>query len=217
VQMMGGESILINIRTFANDMRTFHGRDDILTLLVHLGYLSYDESAKTVSIPNREIAVEYASSIGVSHQYSALASSLQESRDLLRALVEEKDESKVAEGIEKAHYNIPAVKYNDENSLACTIQLALYAAIDYYFVEREVPAGKGIADVVLVPRTLYKDKPAAIIELKWNQDADGAIEQIKEKNYPAVLRDYHGELVLAGINYDKNDKVHTCRIEAMRI
>jgi len=137
--------------------------------------------------------------------------------DLLRALVEEKDESKVAEGIEKAHYNIPAVKYNDENSLACTIQLALYAAIDYYFVEREVPAGKGIADVVLVPRTLYKDKPAAIIELKWNQDADGAIEQIKEKNYPAVLRDYHGELVLAGIKYDKNDKVHTCRIEAMRI
>ena len=105
------------------------------------------------------------------------------------------------------------LEYNDENSLSCTINLAFYFAREYYTIVRELPTGKGFADICLIPRKIHTDKPAAVIELKWDQSAEGAISQIKEKKYTDVLRDYHGNLLLAGINYDKKTKVHTCVIE----
>ena len=76
----------------------------------------------------------------------------------------------------------------------------------YYTVIRELPTGKGFADICFIPRKLYADKPAAVIELKWDKDAHGAISQIKEKQYVDALKDYHGNLLLAGINYDKKIK-----------
>jgi len=44
-------------------MTTFSKKDDVLTLLVHLGYLTYDSENKSVSIPNREVSIEYANAI----------------------------------------------------------------------------------------------------------------------------------------------------------
>lgn len=116
-------------------------------------------------------------------------------------------------GIDQAHREISVLQYNDENSLSCTINLAFYFAREYYTVIRELPTGKGFADICFIPRKLYVDKPAAVIELKWDKDAHGAISQIKEKQYVDALKDYHGNLLLAGINYDKKIKQHTCVIE----
>lgn len=76
-----------------------------------------------------------------------------------------------------------------------------------------MPAGKGYADLIYLPRKKYPDKPAVIIELKWDKDAQGAIRQIKRKQYPAALKGYGGIVLLVGINYDKSNKKHTCRIE----
>ena len=78
---------------------------------------------------------------------------------------------------------------------------------------REFPTGKGFADICFIPRKMHLDKPAVIIELKWDKSAKGAISQIKEKHYVDALKDYKGKLLLAGINYDKNTKKHTCMIE----
>ena len=64
-----------------------------------------------------------------------------------------------------------------------------------------------------IPRRLCGDKPAAVIELKWNESAEGAIAQIKERRYVEALKDYRGNLLLAGINYDKKTKTHSCVIE----
>ena len=105
------------------------------------------------------------------------------------------------------------MEYNDGNSLSCTITLAFYFAREYYTVIRELPSGKGFADICLLPRRLHSDKPAVIIELKWDKNARGAIEQIKERNYMDAFKDYHGNLLLAGINYDKKSKKHSCIIE----
>lgn len=69
---------------------------------------------------------------------------------------------------------------------------------------------------MLIPRMLHSDKPAVVIELKWDKNAKGAISQIKEKQYIEALKDYSGNLLLAGINYDKKTKKHTCVIEKMR-
>ena len=119
----------------------------------------------------------------------------------------------VADGIDRAHREISILQYNDENSLSCTINLSFYFAREYYTIIRELPTGKGFADICFVPRKLHADKPAAVIELKWDKDAEGAITQIKEKRYVEALKEYHGNLLLAGINYDRKTKTYSCVIE----
>ena len=211
IRMLAGDKVQINTGTFSNDMTTFQGKDDVLTLLVHLGYLSYHWPDKTVTIPNKEVSQEYINAISTM-DWKEVIQSVESSRKLLEALWNLDGEA-VAKGIDQAHREISVLQYNDENSLSCTINLAFYFAREYYTVIRELPTGKGFADICFIPRKLYADKPAAVIELKWDKDAHGAISQIKEKQYVDALKDYHGNLLLVGINYDKKIKQHTCVIE----
>ena len=211
IKMLAGDKVEINTGTFTNDMTTFHGKDDVLTLLVHLGYLSYHWPDRTVSIPNKEVSQEYINAISTM-QWNEVINSVEASKQLLNALWV-MDEQAVAKGIDKVHKEISILQYNDENSLSCTIMLAFYCAREYYTIIRELPSGKGFADICLIPRKLHLDKPAAVIELKWDRSAEGAICQIKEKQYVETLKDYHGNLLLVGINYDKKTKEHTCVIE----
>lgn len=211
VQMLAGSNIRINTGTFSNDMTTFATKDDVLTLLVHLGYLTYDNEKETVEIPNREVSQEYVNAISTM-DWTEVIRSVQTSRELLEALWQ-MDSEKVAKGIEQAHKEVSILTYNDENSLSCTINLAFYFAREYYTVIRELPGGKGFADICFIPREIHMDKPAVVIELKWNKSAEGAIQQIKDKQYIEALKDYHGNLLLAGIDYDKKTKQHSCIIE----
>lgn len=215
VRMLAGDRVQINTGTFSNDMTTFQNRDDVLTLLVHLGYLSYRWQDKTVSIPNKEVSQEYVNAISTM-DWREVISSVQESRKLLESLWAQ-DGDMVAAGIDKAHNEISSLQYNDENSLACTINLAFYFAREYYTIIREFPSGKGFADLCFIPRKMHADKPAAVIELKWDKSAEGAIAQIKERQYVTDLKEYHGDLLLAGINYDKKEKKHTCLIEKYHV
>ena len=213
VRMLAGEAVPIHIGTFSNDMTTFATKDDVLTLLVHLGYLTYNSIDETVSIPNKEVSKEYVNAISTMNWYG-VADSLESSRKLLEALWA-MDADAVAAGIERAHEEMSILRYNDENALSCTIHLAFYFAREYYTMVRELPAGKGFADVCLIPRKQHLDKPAIMIELKWDKSAAGAIEQIKEKRYGNALKDYQGNLLLVGINYNKTTKMHECVIEAV--
>ncbi|MBR3998064.1 MAG: AAA family ATPase [Clostridia bacterium] len=210
VQMLAGESIPINTGTFTNDMTTFSRKDDVLTLLVHLGYLTYDSEKCAVSIPNKEVSQEYVNAISTM-DWSEVTRSVEASRKLLQSLWD-MDAEAVANGIDRAHDEISILQYNDENSLSCVIGLAFYSAKDYYMIVREMPSGKGFADIFLIPRPMHMDKPAVVIELKKDKDAQGAIDQIKRKEYVKALADYMGNLLLVGINYDK-EKNHTCMIE----
>ena len=210
VRMLAGESVEINTGTFTNDMTTFSKKDDVLTLLVHLGYLTYDSEKCTVSIPNKEVSQEYVNAISTM-EWSEVTRSVEASRKLLQSLWD-MDAVAVAKGIDQAHDEISILQYNDENSLSCVIGLAFYSARDYYTIVREMSSGKGFADIFLIPRQKHMDKPAVVIELKKDKDARGAIDQIKQKNYVKALEDYKGNLLLAGINYDK-EKKHTCVIE----
>lgn len=211
IEMLADNSVRINIGTFHNDMTTFATRDDILTLLVHLGYLTYDVEKESVRIPNKEVAQEYINAISTM-DWKEVISSINNSRKLLEALWN-LDSDKVAAGVDKAHEEISILQYNDENSLSCTISLAFYFAREYYTMIRELPTGKGFADICLIPRKLHMDKPAVIIELKWDKSVSGAIAQIKEKKYIDALSEYQGNLILAGINYDKKIKKHSCLVE----
>ena len=215
LSMIAGENVFINTGSFSNDMTTFHSADDVLTLLIHLGYLGYDFYQKCVYIPNNEIRNEFVNAVSVS-EWGDISQALKKSSDTLNAIWQNRPEQ-AALGIEQAHFETSHLQYNDENALSYTISLALYAARNFYSVYREFPTGKGFADMVYLPKRRFPDKPALVIELKWDQSAQGAIAQIHEKEYCQSLSDYQGNVLLVGINYDEKTKKHQCEIEQITL
>ena len=208
VQLLSGESVDVNTSKFQNDMTTFKSKDDVLTLLIHLGYLGYNSSNHTCFIPNKEVSTSFINSIEDSN-WQETTRALLNSRELLEATWR-KDEKAVATYIEEAHLDTSILTYNNENALSYTLALAYIYARNHYTMIREMPTGEGFANIVLIP---YQNKPAMIIELKWNQEAKTAINQIKEKKYPKGLEKYKDNLLLVAISYDKKTKKHTCHIE----
>ena len=210
-QMVAGGTCKVNPAKFQNDMTSFKSKDDILTLLIHLGYLTYEESSQMVSIPNEEVRSEFINAIEDAG-WEYVIKAIHASDELLKATLRG-DELAVAEGIEAVHLsNTSILNYNDENSLSCVIALAYYNAVNDYVLIRELPTGKGYADIAFIPKKTSV-KPAMIVELKWNNSADGAIEQIKRNQYTEALKGYKGNILLVGINYDRKTKKHICRIE----
>lgn len=211
IYMLAGEMISIDYRTFQNDMTTFESKDDVLTLLVHLGYLAYNREKGQVFIPNAEVRDEFVRAIK-GCKWNEVINSIDKSEQLLQ-ITWSMNGVKVGEMIDQIHSeNTSILTYNDENSLSCVISLAYYNAINEYTKIRELPTGKGFADIVYIPRKC-SNKPAMVVELKYNQSAEGAIAQIKEKRYVESLKEYHGNLLLVGINYDRDTKKHSCVIE----
>ena len=216
LRLLSGASCPVNTSSFQNDMHVVRTRDDVFTLLIHLGYLSYNRESKTCQIPNREVAIEFENAIIADAGWLAINKALRQSDRLLNDTLQGNEEA-VAEALELIHEeNTSALKYNDENSLACALRIAYYTAKKDYFVYQELPAGKGFADIVLVPKPL-STKPPVILELKYNHSADTAIKQIHERRYAGRLMEYTGEVVLVGINYDKQIKQHECKIEKVRL
>ena len=194
-------------------MTTFRTEDDVLTLLIHLGYLTYDDKNKTVKIPNSEVRSEYVNAVAVSN-WGSVSQALKNSADTLNAIWDGR-EKQVADAVAQAHFETSHIQYNDENALSYTISLAMYAARNFYTVYRELAGGKGFADLVFIPKKQFQEKPTLIIELKWDKSARGAIAQIKEKQYFQSLEQYKGNVLLVGINYNKKTKEHECKIEKL--
>lgn len=212
IQMLAGGQCQIDPTTFQNDMTTFHTKDDVLTLLLHLGYLTYNERTGRVFIPDREIAQEFVRAIKVGG-WGNLMEALNRSEELLKSTWA-MDADAVAEGVTEARKDMSSIlQYNSENSLACTVYAAYASAQSHYMKPiRELPSGRGFADIVYLPLQ-NTDRPALLIELKWDQSAKGAIQQIKEKQYADWIKDYTGDILLVAINYDKKTDSHECVIE----
>jgi len=213
-QMLGGAHIKIDSGTFQNDMTTIRSRDDVLTLLVHLGYLAYDFSEKSVYIPNEEIREEFVRAVTVG-KHTEIAKLLRDSEHLLEATLN-MDEEAVATLIEEAHKaSVAPTFYNNEQALRSVIRVAYISCVDEFLRIEELPSGHGYADVVFIPKRTSL-MPLMVIELKWNKTDEGAIRQIKNHDYPQVMKDYGGEILLVGINYDSKNKKHTCTMESYK-
>lgn len=211
IKMLAGERCKVNTTKFQNDINIITCKDDVLTVLVHLGYLAYDKTKEQCYIPNKEVRIEMKNAVEAT-DWKRLNDALAASDRLLHNTLAMNNEA-VANGIERAHDdNTSILSYNDENSLACVLSIAYYYAQNEYIIHREYATGKGYADLVMIPRRNV-DKPALIIELKFNHSTDTAIDQIKQRNYPAKISEYTGDILLVGINYDKETKQHSCRIE----
>ncbi len=211
VNMVAGGRCKVNPTKFQNDLSVIGNKDDVLTVLIHLGYLSYDWRKDECYIPNKEVAGEMVNAVEANH-WTNVVKAVEASEQLLQATLRG-DEEAVARGVDVAHdENTSILSYNDENSLACVLSIAYYYASNDYVIHRELATGKGFADLVLIPRKNV-DSPAIVIELKYDKAVDTAIAQIKRKNYPAKVAQYADNLLLVGITYDRESKEHLCRIE----
>lgn len=210
IKMLGGGRCKVDPTGFQNDMSDIRNKNDVFTVLIHLGYLAFDRVNRECFIPNYEVAGEMVNAVRSSH-WDAVANALDQSEQLLQAVLDG-DEEAVAKGVDEAHdENTSILSYNDENSLACVLSLAFYYAKNDYTFHRELPTGKGFADLVLMPRK-SSDKPAILLELKKDQSAQTAIEQIHNKEYKGKVLQYDGRVILVGINYDSRSKKHDCKI-----
>jgi hypothetical protein len=211
VQMLGGAHYPIKTIAFQNDMTSIQSRDDVLTLLVHLGYLAYDADKKTAYIPNEEIRQEFIAAVE-NGKHREIAKLVQNSEWLLKATIR-MDEEAVAQAIEEAHSAGTApLFYNDEQALRSVIRFAYISCVDEFLRVEELPTGIGYADVVYLPKK-GSAMPIMVVELKWNKSAESAIDQIKNRNYPQALEGFGSNILLVGVNYDDKSKKHTCRIE----
>lgn len=211
VRMLGEERVRIDAETFQNDMSNIKMKDDVLTLLVHLGYLAYDQKNETVYIPNEELRKEFIRAVTGS-KHKEMVKLIQITDDLLE-LTLRMDEEAVAAAVEEVHktYSSP-IHYNNEQSLRGTIRFAYLGCIEDFTRIDELPSGHGYADIAFIPKQ-DTSKPVILIELKWNHSTESAVGQILDRDYPHVFKDYSGDILLVGINYDADTKKHTCKIE----
>ncbi|MBQ9369204.1 MAG: AAA family ATPase [Victivallales bacterium] len=214
-RLMEGEHLPVKLGTYQNDMTSMTCRDDVLALLIHLGYLGYDQANGEVFIPNREIHDVFETSTRGS-EWSSTMRALKNSQKLLEA-VWAGDEETVAGLLEAAHDQTGNRTYNSEAALSYAVQLAFYKAQDEYTLFPEVDTGRGYADLIYIPK--HPIHPALLVELKYRHDAVTALDQIQRQKYPSRLEHYKGNLILVGISYDHsanpsapNYKHHSCKM-----
>lgn len=214
IEMVSGSTVEVDTGTFQNDTVSFSSRDDVITYLIHLGYLAYDQRKQCAFISNEEIRQELLAAAKKT-KWNELQEFEYQSEQLLEATLD-REETLVADYIEQIHMEYAsAIQYHNENSLSSVLTIAYLSAMKYYFKPiRELPTGRGFSDFVFIPKEEYRvDYPALVVELKWNKSAHTELQQIKDKKYPESLLQYTGNILLVGINYDKKSKAHECVIE----
>ena len=215
VRMVSGEKEVVDVWSYTNTVTDFFSRDDVFTYLIHLGYLAYDDVKEVCWIPNNEVRRDWKYAIAKLPDYAETDRIIEDSKYLLYSTIRG-DERSVEEALNRSHSFVSSYKsYKNEYALHSAIFLAYMYAVNKYICIKEMPAGKGIADIVYIPlaSTDKTEHPALIIELKHNKAACVALEQIKLKRYFDALNNYTGEVLFVGINYDEETKTHQCRIE----
>ena len=209
--MLTQQPTKVTVTTFGNDSNVINSKDELFTLLIHYGYLGYDSANQRAFIPNSEVRQELVLAIK-NGKRPELIRLIQDSEMLVQKTLDG-DEEYVARSLDSLHTSKVAPQfYNNEQALRSLIHQAYIAAIDEYVQIQELPSGKGYADVVFIPRK-GSDRPAMIVELKFDGSAEGAIAQVRERNYPRLVQEFADRLLLVGINYNKKTKRHECGIE----
>ena len=213
ITMMNGGEVIIEPASFRNDMKNIRSCDDVLTLLAHLGYLSYNPETQKVKIPNTEVSIEFRNAVREAG-WNELSKAVGQSIQLLDDTINLRKD-KVARAFDDYHFEASSLlEFNDENSMRCAITLAYYAAKPFYKIFHELPSGKGFADMVFIPLPTTPF-PAIVVELKYDKSADSAISQIKRKDYPKSLKGFSKQIVLCGINYNKATSKHEVEMEVV--
>ncbi len=220
VRMVAGESVRAEMENYAASSMSLTTKDEILSAMVVYGFLTYYDGC--VSIPNHELMLQFQKLLK-KEDLGYVAKLAQRSEDMLCATLN-KDTETMTQIIEAVHdQEVPLLNYTNEANLAALINLVYLSARDRYFVRREQPAGKGVADVAFIPQNPKDTKCRPfIVELKASDSAEQAIKQIRNKNYTAIFEDaltqdtHYAQTPLAvGIAWDPKTKAHECIVEEL--
>jgi hypothetical protein len=218
INLIEGDEVTFSCANFQNDMVNIKDKNDVFSLLVCLGYLGCAETKnqyrKVAYVPNAEIKAVLMDIVREQNWYERMET-IRRSENLLKA-IKELDGTTVATIIQDIH-NSPAVAlldYNDEESLTyCVMTGLLWSTLDDYSYHREDQAGKGRVDLVYEPIT--RRQPLILIEFKYDDSAEEAIKQIKEKEYFKRYAGQYRNIILVGINFSTKTKDHQCLIEKL--
>lgn len=214
--LISGQRIEVDTESFQNDFETFSCKDDVLTLLIHLGYLTYTEEdgSGTAWIPNEEVRIEFQKILRRA-KHQQLIDLVRKSDQLLRDTLEGRADA-VSRAIQAVHdTSFAPTFYNEEQALRYTVKMAYISCVDQFARVEELPSGHGIADLVYIPKK-RSTLPTMVIELKWGKGASGAISQIRDRNYQNIPLQIGADILLVGIDYDEKTKQHSCRIEKIQ-
>jgi hypothetical protein len=208
-KLISGAKVSAAVSDFQSDVDSIRYCDEILTLLVHMGYLAYDETTKELYIPNLEISEEFDKSIKLS-DWKEMVRTLKDSDNLLKATLN--CNGKIAEVyISKAYNDFSSIfKLNSEETLGAVVPLAYSSAIRYYTFMRYNRKDKGIKSFILFPNEKI-NMPLIFIELKFFKATESAVVEIKQKIYPESMKNYSGGIILVSLIYD--EKKCSCVIE----
>lgn len=208
VRMVSGIPLEIKLKGYAAEQKELSTRNQILSAMTIYGFLSYYD--ETLVIPNKELRIKFDEALE-DESMGAVSEIVMKSNEMLKATIRQDTET-MEKLIQEAHdINIPVIRYNDENSLACVVTLVYLSARSKYKIVREMPAGVGLADFIFYPND--KSKPAFIIELKKDSTPEETLRQIKEKRHALALEEYTGKKLAVGIVYDSKQKSHHVKIE----
>ena len=218
IHLIEGSTIQFSCTTFQNDMVSIENKDDIFSLLVCLGYLGCADDGgdyRLAYVPNKEIRTALSSIVKSQPWFNSMPI-IERSKSLFEAITT-LDANKIANIITEIHNspNVSLLTYNREESMVfCLISGLMWQTEREYEVFRELQSGKGSANLIYVPKRNI-NLPILLIEFKYGQSADEAINQIKEKEYfrRYIDTDYPNDILLIGINYNPKTKEHECLIE----
>ena len=209
--MLAGDKVKVDVVKFENDLTKINSRDAALTVLIHLGYLAYDEEYKSCYIPNYEIKQELQRAIE-DLDWEEFKYPIEASSDLIKATFNLNFDY-INEVFDKNHKELSTIfNKNKEDILGVVTYLSYSQMNDRYYVNKEANTSTGRCDIIYKPR--YKD-PAMIVELKVDSTPSDAIKQINNKHYLDLLGSYKGEVYLVGINYNSKTLKHDSMVEVV--
>lgn len=211
--MLGGGRVPVQVGGFLNTLDNFASKDDLFAYLIHLGYLAYDRISRQCYIPNGEMMEEWGYIMRRTRNFKGIVDAMDASRQLLLDTLD-MDEEAVARGLDRAHeLTSSPLTYNNEGTLQSAIGLAYFYATADYDVVKEMPLGRGFADMAFVPRRGREGMPPIVVELKMDKNPRAAMMQIDSRRYAEALRRAGGEVLKVAVAYDRKTKAHSCKIE----
>ncbi len=213
-QMLVGNKVDVNVSRFSNDLTKVNSIDAALTVLIHLGYLAYDNNEKKCYIPNYEIRLEFLNALqelNWSDLYNPISNSKKLYEETLKGNIDF-----INQTFDQNHKELAGpFNKNKEDILGVITLISYYSTKQFYDIHKEVNTTLGRADMVFIPKD--NNHIPMIIELKVDSSPDEAINQIKDKEYVNTLGTYKGDVLLLGISYDSSNLKHSSKIERVKI
>ena len=212
--MMSGEKVPVNVSKFQNNLTKVNSRDAALTVLIHLGYLAYDEPSASCYIPNYEISLEFENALEELKR-DEIYNSISNSKKLYDETLKGNTEY-INQIFDLNHKSLAGpFNKNKEDVLGIITLISYYSIRRYYDVHKEVTNTLGRADIMYIPHD--NTHIPLIVELKVDSSKEECIKQIKTREYFNALGSYKGDVLLLGITYNTKTLKHDSMVEIINI